>query len=163
MDNIPLTKKTIHIATDHAGFEHKEAVLKWLRSEGCEVVDHGASFYDEQDDFPDFISRSAQAVSKNPEDSVGIVFGGSGQGEAMIANRFPNVRATVYYGGNLEIITLSRSHNNANLLSFGARFVSVEEVKKCIRQWLNTSPLTDEKYRRRNQKIELISRSIKNL
>lgn len=163
MDNTPLTKKTIHLATDHAGFKHKEEVLVWLKAEGCNVIDHGASFYEEQDDFPDFISLAAKAVSKNPEDSVGIVFGGSGQGEAMVANRFPNVRATVYYGGNIEIVTLSRAHNNANLLSFGARFVEVEEVKKSIRHWLNTNPLTEEKYRRRNQKIELISRSIKNL
>lgn len=101
---------------------------------------------------------AAGAVSVASEDAYGIIFGGSGQGEAMLANRFPNVRATVFYGGELEIIRLSRAHNDANVLSIGARFVSVEEVKIAILTWLSTPVLVDEKYRRRNQKIEKITR-----
>jgi len=155
------THKVFHVATDHAGFEHKEAIVKWLTSNGYSVVDHGARVYDAQDDFPDFISLAAAAVSSAPEDTLGLVFGGSGQGEAMVANRFPNVRATAYYGGVMDIIELSRAHNDANVLSFGARFVTVEEVQACILLWLKTPVLTDEKYRRRNQKIERITRAIK--
>lgn len=153
--------KTFHLASDHAGFEHKEAISEWLTESGYKVVDHGAKTYDAIDDFPDFISLAAGAVSKASEDSFGLIFGGSGQGEAMMANRFPNVRATVYYGGSNEIIKLSREHNDANVLSIGARFVSVEEVKELVMVWINTPVLTDEKYRRRNQKIERITREIR--
>lgn len=156
----PETKKHFHVASDHAGFAHKEAITAWLREQGVTVTDHGAKAYDAEDDFPDFISKAAAAVSQAPEDSCGIIFGGSGQGEAIVANRFSKVRATVFYGGNSEIITLSRAHNDANVLSFGARFVSVEEVKECIIQWLHTPVLQDEKYRRRNQKIEKITREV---
>jgi ribose 5-phosphate isomerase B len=157
------TQKVFHVATDHAGFEHKEAVVAWLTGEGYTVVDHGARVYDAEDDFPDFISLAAQAVSAAPEDSLGLIFGGSGQGEAMVANRFANVRATVFYGGSPEIIELSRAHNDANMLSFGARFVSVEEIKVCIATWLNTSVLSDEKYQRRNKKIERLTRMLHTL
>ncbi len=99
-------------------------------------------------------------MSDSPRDTVAIIFGGSGQGEAMLANRFPNVRAAVYYGGDREIIALAREHNNANILSFGARFVTVEEVKSGILTWLSTPALSDEKYERRNQKIEVITKQI---
>jgi ribose 5-phosphate isomerase B len=157
------TKKIIHIACDHAGFEHKESIVAWLREQGEQVVDHGAAMYDAQDDFPDFISLAAQSVSSAPEDSYGIIFGGSGQGEAMMANRFPNVRATAFYGGNDEIITLSRAHNDANVLSIGARFVDIEVAKASIAVWLKTQVLVDEKYRRRNQKIEKITREMRPL
>jgi ribose 5-phosphate isomerase B len=157
------TKKIIHLASDHAGFEHKEAIKEWLMTLSVKVVDHGAKVYDADDDFPDFISLAALAVSNASEDSCGIIFGGSGQGEAMLANRFPNVRATVFYGGDMGIIKLSRGHNDANILSIGARFVSIEEVKKCIVTWLNTPVLLDDKYRRRNQKIESITKNNRSL
>jgi ribose 5-phosphate isomerase B len=150
----------IHLATDHAGFSHKEAVVSWLQSEGYEVVDHGAKALDAQDDFPDFIQLAAKAVSSNPKTARGIIFGGSGQGEAMVANVFPNVRATVYYGGDESIPALSRQHNDANVLSIGARFVDIDATKKVIWDWLHTSALPDEKYRRRNLKIEHIISSL---
>jgi ribose 5-phosphate isomerase B len=161
--NQPLTTKIFHVATDHAGFEHKEAIVAWLTYEGYVVVDHGAKSYDSDDDFPDFIALAAAAVSSAPEESLGLIFGGSGQGEAMVANRFPNVRATVFYGGSSDIIELSRAHNDANVLSFGARFVSVEEIKISILNWLKTPVLKEEKYRRRNQKIERLTRTLRNL
>lgn len=159
----PDTTKIIHLASDHAGFEHKELVASWLREEGYVVVDHGAKVYDAEDDFPDFISLAAQAVSALPEASRAIIFGGSGQGEAMVANRFKQVRATVYYGGPIDILALSRAHNDANVLSIGARFVTVEEAKICIAVWLKSPVLTDEKYKRRNQKIEKITRDVRNI
>ena len=144
---------TIHVATDHAGLNHKEAVVAWLTQEGFEVVDHGAYQYDEVDDFPDFISLAAQAVNNNPQENRAVVFGGSGQGEAMMANRYPRVRATVYYGGDTSIPTLSRQHNDANVLSIGARFVDLNTSKEIIWDWLHTEALPDEKYHRRNQKM----------
>lgn len=124
------------------------------------MTDHGASDYDGQDDFPDFISLAAAAVSKKPSENKAVIFGGSGQGEAMVANRFKNVRATVYYGGNEEIVSLSRQHNDANVLSIGARFVGLDETKKVIWDWLHADFLTDKKYQRRNKKIETITKKI---
>ena len=138
---------TIHLATDHAGFAHKEVVLNWLKNEGYEVIDHGASVFEAEDDFPDFIAKAAQAVSLKPVTDRAIIFGGSGQGEAMMANRFPEVRATVYYGEVEQIPVLSKQHNNANVLSIGARFVSVDETMKVIWDWLHAEALTDENWR----------------
>lgn len=153
-------RPTIHLATDHAGFDHKNEVKVWLEEQGYIVVDHGALHLDRQDDFPDFISVAASAVSKDPVGSRAIIFGGSGQGEAMVANRYPQVRATVYYGGDEEIVTLSRQHNDANVLSIGARFVDAEAAVRAAELWLNESPLSDEKYARRNKKIERITKTI---
>ena len=113
----------IHLATDHAGLELKEKVKLYLSDLNYEVVDHGAYEYDALDDYPDFIFPCANAVSNDPE-SKGIILGGSGQGEAMAANRVKGVRAAVFYNGPDEIIKLSRQHNNANILSLGARSVS---------------------------------------
>jgi len=158
----PHAQKVIHIATDHAGFSHKVEIVDWLRSLGHEVVDHGAKSLDAEDDYPDFISLAASAVSTSPESSCGIIFGGSGQGEAMLANRYAGVRAVVYYGGTQEIVTLSREHNDANVLSIGARFVPVDEVKEVVANWLQVRMLADAKYQRRNQKIEQITRKIRN-
>lgn len=145
---------TIHLATDHAGFAHKEAIKEWLESEGYAVVDDGALVLDPVDDFSDFVHVSAAAVAKDPDAKRAIIFGGSGQGEAMAANRHKGVRATVYYGGDEKIIELSRQHNDANVLSVGARFVSIEKTKEVISLWLNGEVLPDEKYTRRNRKLD---------
>jgi len=150
----------IHLATDHAGFDHKEAIYTWLKEEGFTVVDHGATKYDEQDDFPDFVAKAAEAVNANPAEDIAIIFGGSGQGEAMMANSYPEVRAAVYYGANRDIPKLSREHNDSNMLSIGARFVELDETKQVIWDWLHTESLKDEKYSRRNQKMSTITKSI---
>jgi ribose 5-phosphate isomerase B len=147
---------TIHLATDHAGFTHKEAVRGWLVSEGFEVIDHGASVYDAEDDFPLFIGQAAKAVLVGGDSHAGVVFGGSGQGEAMAANRIRGIRAGVYYGGPETIVTLTREHNNANILSLGARFMSSDEAKRVIWTWLHTSFLGDKKYQRRNVQIDTL-------
>ena len=151
---------TIHLATDHAGFSHKNVAKAWLEQHGYTVVDHGAYQLDSLDDFPDYVSKAAAAVSAEPARARAIIFGGSGQGEAMVANRYPHVRATVYYGGNAEIITLSRQHNDANILSIGARFVDEALMLEVLETWLQEDSLTDEKYERRNQKIERITKSL---
>jgi ribose 5-phosphate isomerase B len=157
----PATLKTIYVASDHAGFEYKAAVVSWLMTEGYTVIDVGASTYDAQDDFPDYIMAAAVAVAAAPSARAAILFGGSGQGEAMAANRFVGVRATVYYGGSDEIIRLSREHNDANVLSIGARFVALDEVKRVVWDWLHLPTLSDDKYARRNRKIDSIARTKK--
>ena len=154
-----MTKPTIHLATDHAGLELKNEALVWLTENGYTVIDHGAHHFDALDDFPDFIKLAAEAVCKDPL-SRAIIFGGSGQGEAMVANRFPHIRAIVYYGGNEEIITLSRQHNDANVLSIGARFVTRETLLRVLPRWLTETVLPDAKYERRNQKIERITKAL---
>lgn len=146
------------MASDHAGFAYKEEVKLWLLGEGAVVVDHGAKIFNPDDDFPDFIALAALAVSKAPASACAIIFGGSGQGEAILANRFPNVRATVFYGGPDEVITLSRQHNDANILSIGARFLSIDDTKRVIWNWLTYDIKQDDKYTRRNQKIESVTR-----
>jgi ribose 5-phosphate isomerase B len=141
---------TIYFATDHAGFELKNIILAFVRDElGYDVYDCGAFEFDPDDDYPKLIRLAASAVSENPEETKAIIFGGSGQGEAMVANKFPGVRATAYYGGNKRIITLSREHNNANVLSLGARFVLPEEAKDAVREWLITEFSGDERHVRR--------------
>lgn len=149
----------IYLATDHAGFELKETVKEFLKKEGYEVEDLGAHQLDLNDDYPDFISKAAEDVSKDPQ-SRAIIFGGSGQGEAIIANKFPGVRTAVYYGNNEEIIKLSREHNNTNILSIGARFVPEEEALKIVKLWLETAFTNNERHLRRINKIKEIEKSI---
>lgn len=146
---------TIYFATDHAGYEMKEALLPYVRDIlGYDVFDLGAYELDSEDDYPTYIKKAGEAVSKNPLDAKAIIFGGSGQGEAIVANKFPFVRAIVYYGGNLDIVKLSREHNDANVLSLGARFLSVEEAQEVIALWLSTPFLHDERHVRRITQID---------
>ena len=143
----------IYLGTDHAGFELKEKLKTYLVELGYDVVDLGADEYDVEDDFPDFIRPVALRVATHIG-SKGIILGGSGQGEAMDANRVKGIRATVYYGGSLDIIKLSREHNDANILSFGARFVSEEEAKEALKLWLETEFSSDERHVRRIAKMD---------
>ncbi|HSE35523.1 MAG TPA: RpiB/LacA/LacB family sugar-phosphate isomerase [Candidatus Paceibacterota bacterium] len=147
----------IYIGTDHAGYEMKEAIASYVEKElGYTVADMGAHQFDDQDDYPDFIQLVAKEVSHDPAGARGIVLGGSGQGEAMVCNRFPNVRSAVFYGGNQDIVKLSREHNNANVLALGARFMSLDEAKAATKLWLETQFLDEERHVRRLKKIEQI-------
>ena len=121
-----MKKQKIILATDHAGFELKEQIKRYLNKEGYEVEDMGANSFDKEDDYPDFIIPAAKKVAK--EKCLGIIFGGSGQGEAIAANKVKGVRAALYYGKNPDIIKLSRTHNKTNILSLGARFLGKEEA-----------------------------------
>ena len=143
----------IFIATDHRGYALKEEIKKWLLEWDYEYMDFGANELNPDDDYPDFISLAAEAVSKDLENSRGIVLGGSGQGEAILANKYKGIRAIVYYGGPEDIITLSREHNNANILSLGADFLDEETAKKAIKLWLETKFSEDERHIRRINKI----------
>ncbi|MBI5078254.1 MAG: RpiB/LacA/LacB family sugar-phosphate isomerase [Candidatus Yonathbacteria bacterium] len=143
----------IYIGTDHAGFELKESLIPFLRARGHEVEDIGAHKFDSLDDYPDFIRPVAENVARDPK-SRGIILGGSGQGEAMCANRVPGARAAVYYGGTVDIVVLSREHNDANILSLGARFIEEDEAKEVVRVWLETPFSGDERHERRIQKLD---------
>lgn len=149
----------IYLATDHAGFELKEKIKEYLIKNGYQVEDFGAYQFDKDDDYPDFISRAAEAVSKN-SDSKAIILGGSGQGEAIVANRFSGVRTTVFYGGTLEIVRLGREHNNANVLSLGAKFLNKEDALKAVKLWLETPFTNEERHVRRIEKIKKIEQSL---
>lgn len=147
----------IYIATDHAGYEMKEALASYLEKDlGYTVADMGAHQSDMNDDYPDFMALAAQEVSHDPTGSRGIIFGGSGQGEAIVANRYPKVRCAVYYGGNLDVLRRSREHNNANMLALGARFMSVDDAKAAVKTWLETPFNEEERHMRRLKKIEQI-------
>ena len=143
--------KTIVLATDHAGFELKEHVKRFLIKKGYDIKDFGALEYDGLDDYPDFILPAAKYISEHK--LIGIIFGGSGQGEAMAANRINGIRAAVFYNGPDEIVELSRLHNNANILSIGARFVSNQEVEKVIELWLSTD-FEEGRHEKRIKKLD---------
>jgi len=156
----------IAIASDHAGFELKQVLVPFLKELGHDVEDFGAHELVPDDDYPDYISKVAEAVSNEPESVKGIVLGGSGQGEAIVANRFKNVRAVVFNGqyepkDEREVpneIEISREHNDANILSLGARFLSDDEAKEAVEKWLNTTFSVDERHVRRIKKIEQYGR-----
>lgn len=152
--NQKLKNTKVHLATDHAGFELKEMVKGHLKKVGYTIKDHGAHEYNEDDDYPDFIHPAAEAVAEAGGEDRGIIFGHSGQGEAMVANRHRGVRAAVYYGGESEIITLSREHNDANVLSMGAGFLSESETLDAVNTWLKTTFSDAPRHRRRIEKID---------
>jgi len=153
----------IFIGTDHAGYVLKEKLVSCLKLQGHEVIDKGAFEFNEGDDYPDFVIPVAQEVSKNPNNVKGIILGSTGQGEAMTANKFPHVRAVVYYGKAEPIVDIesnvvvrSRQHNNSNILSLGARYLTEETMMEAVNLWLNTSFTFDERHIRRLSKIEEI-------
>lgn len=166
----------IYLATDHAGFELKEKVNEFLLKEGYEVEDCGAYEFDKNDDFPDFISKAAEAVSKDPDNSKAVVFGSSGQGEAIVANKYPNVRAVVFYAPAIpvhnvdvtgrtshdpfEMIRLTREHNNANVLSIGAKILAEEDALKAIKLWVDAEFTNEERHVRRIEKIKQIEERV---
>lgn len=147
----------LFFASDHAGFELKNILIEYAKTLGYEVDDKGDFMPEPKDDYPDFISLAAKAVSEDPE-SKAVVVGGSGQGEAIVADRFPHVRAALWYGGSMDIIKLSREHNDANVLSLGARFVSPDEAKEAMKIWLETPFSGDERHERRLEKIENLNK-----
>lgn len=165
----------VYLATDHAGFELKEKVKEFLKAEGYEVEDCGAYQFDKDDDYPDFVSKAAKRVAGAPG-SKGIIFGGSGQAEAMVANKFKGVRCALFYtpvvpvraaditgrqsSDPFEMIRLTREHNNANMLSLGVRFLNDKDVLKVVKLWLESPFPGDERHVRRIEKIKEIEESI---
>ena len=143
----------IYIGSDHAGFELKEKLKIYIKAQKLEVVDKGAFSLNPTDDYPDFIIPVAEEVGKDRE-SRGIILGGSGEGEQIAANKIDGVRALEYYGGNLNIVKLARQHNDANILSLGARFIDEDEAKMAVQMFFDTPFSGDERHIRRINKIE---------
>lgn len=166
----------IYLATDHTGLELKNKIKAHLEQEGFEVEDCGAFAYDAADDYPDWIGKAAEKVSQNPDTTRGIILGGSGQGEAMVANKFKGVRCALFYTPALptqsiniegdkstdpfEMLKLTREHNGANMLSLGFRFVRDEDVLKAIKLWLDAPDPTVDRHLRRIEKIKKIENLI---
>lgn len=146
----------IYLATDHAGFSHKEFLKRELIERGYDVVDCGAKELVEGDNYPPYISDAARNVQADAfhSPSLGFIFGGSGQGEAIVANRFPHVRAIVYAGGSLDLVSLGREHNDANILSIGARFCSHKEMMEAVNLFLSTPFSHAERHVERILQIE---------
>ena len=159
----------IYFAADHAGFELKNVLLAYVRDElGHEAEDCGAFTLDEADDYPVFISSAARKLSADVAkggESRAVVIGASGQGEAIVANRFKGVRCVLYYGEatcqqtdmsgrKLDMLGSARMHNNANALSLGARFLSIDEAKTALAQWLSTPFSGEERHARRIKMID---------
>ena len=143
----------IYLASDHAGFELKQLLCERLNQLGFSVEDCGAHEMNPSDDYPDFIIPAARKVAGD-SNAKGIIMGGSGQGEAIAANRVKGVRAVVYYDGPIEVIKLSRSHNNANILSFGARFITPEKAAEAVDLWLK-EPFEGGRHKIRIDKLDL--------
>ncbi len=158
----------IAITTDHAGYEALKELKVFLESMGHECVDYGPQQFDEGDDYPDFMFPAARAVASG-ECERGVILGGSGQGEAMAANRIAGVRCALFYGpavakmavdaeGHMsddpyEIIRLSRTHNDANILSLSGRFLTLDEMKQALRIWLETPFSGAQRHTRRIDKL----------
>jgi ribose 5-phosphate isomerase B len=155
----PPTTNMIYIASDHAGFELKNTIFNHLRETGREIEDVGPFAYDKMDDYPDFVYPCAVKVAVDVANNRGIIIGWRGNGEAMVANKVKGIRAAVYYGGNKEIVRLSRDHNDANVLSLGAGFIPVEEIKEVIDQWL-ALPFGAGRHAPRVEKIKKIEQKL---
>ncbi|HET9498811.1 MAG TPA: ribose-5-phosphate isomerase [Marmoricola sp.] len=136
----------VHLGCDHAGLELKEHLLVWLRDNGHEPVDHGPFVYDAVDDYPVFCLRAAEGVAADPG-SLGIVIGGSGNGEQMAANKVRGIRAALVW--NEETAVLAREHNDANVISVGGRMHSVAETTRFIERFLATPFSGEERHVRR--------------
>ena len=162
----------IYLASDHAGFEFKEHIKKFLVKKGHEVEDCGPFTFDKNDDYPDFVSKAAKAVSQDPENCAGILAANTGQAEAMLANKYKDVRCALFYApavavgtvdvtgrkstNPLEIINLAREHNNANMLSLSGKFMDLKTAEKAVELFLNTPFPGNERHLRRINKIKAI-------
>lgn len=159
----------IALATDHAGFEALRQLKAFIESLGHETVDYGPENFNPNDDYPDFMFPAARAVAAGDCDAA-VILGGSGQGEAMAANRVKGVRCGLFYGpvvaktaidteGHVsddpyEILRLNRQHNHANALSLAGRFLTVDQMKEAIQVWLNTPYSDEERHARRVAKLD---------
>lgn len=152
------------ITSDHAGFELRKALYEHLKKAGRDITDAGPYENNPEDDYPDFIAPVALLVSQDPVNTKAIIIGGSGQGEAIMANRFPRVRAVVFNGQYAphgretpDEIYYSRLHNDSNVISLGARFISVDEAIAAVTKWLDTPFSNEERHVRRIKKIEQLA------
>lgn len=136
----------VHIGGDHAAYEMQRGLVGWLAEQGYDVVDHGPKEYDELDDYPVFVLRAAEAVAAEPG-SLGVVLGGSGNGEQMAANKVKGIRAALCY--STELAQLAREHNDAQIISLGGRFHTQEQAQAMVKVFLETPFSGVERHQRR--------------
>lgn len=148
--------KKIYLAGDHAGFKLKGKLKPWLEKQGHDVIDIGPLEYNPRDDYSDFVIPLAKKVARDKK-SRGIVMAGSGQGEIIAANRIKGARAVLFYGGNPNILKLSRKHNDSNILSIGARFLNEKQTKRAIGIWLKEPFSNAVRHRRRLRKNDKLT------
>ncbi len=146
----------ILLAADHAGYALKNTIKEYLVSEGFTVEDMGAHTLVPDDNYPEIMLPVAMRILNDSSDTRAIIFGKSGNGEAIICNRLPGVRAAVYHGKNLEAVRLSREHNDANVLSIGAHFVDEEEAKLAVQLFISTPFSNDPRHIKRNDMLDTI-------
>jgi len=162
----------VYFAADHAGFDLKNRLLSFVRDTlGYQVEDCGAFELDQGDDYPGIMARAATSLSADVKaglDNRAILIGASGQGEAMAANRFKQIRAALYYGAPLEVTQIdadakeldmigsTRKHNNANALCLGARFISNTDAEAVVQNWLSESFSGEERHVRRIEALDSI-------
>ena len=142
----------VHLGSDHAGLELKEHLVGWLRDHGHEPVDHGPFRFDADDDYPVFCLRAAEGVAADPG-SLGVVIGGSGNGEQIAANKVEGVRAALAWSE--ETAALARQHNDANVVSVGGRMHTVQEMTRFVEVFLGTAFTGEARHVRR---IGMLSR-----
>ena len=150
----------IHVATDHAGLEFSQQLQDHLRAQGHQVIDHGPAEYDALDDYPSFCINAALGVARDERDGVealGVVFGGSGNGEQMAANKVAGIRAALVW--NDSTATLAREHNNANVISIGARQHDVADAIRFIEHFIDTPFTGEERHVRRIAQLEEYERT----
>lgn len=147
----------IYLATDHGGYDLKEILKNWLKESGYDTKDLGAFSIDPNDDYPDFIIPLARKVAQET-DSLGIIIGRSGNGEAIAANKVKGIRAAVCL--NEEMARKAKQHNDANILSLGADYISVDEAKNIAKMFLDTPFSNEERHIRRIDKIKKTEEAI---
>jgi ribose 5-phosphate isomerase B len=136
----------VHLGSDHAGYELKARLVTWLEGQDHDVVDHGPHVYDPTDDYPTFCLRTAEATAADPA-SLGVVIGGSGNGEQMAANKVKGVRAALAWSD--ETASLARRHNDANVVAIGARMHTMDQVVRMVEVFLATPYSQDDRHARR--------------
>ncbi|MFL6100801.1 MAG: ribose-5-phosphate isomerase [Actinomycetales bacterium] len=141
----------VHIGGDHAAYDLKVHLVEHLQAQGHDVIDHGPDHYDAEDDYPVAVLRCAEAVSIEPG-HLGIVLGGSGNGEQMAANKVKGIRAAL--GWSEETAKLARLHNNAQIVSIGARMTDPELASKIVDTFLSTHFAEEERHQRRLAMVE---------
>ncbi len=146
----------IIVASDHAGYELKNKIFIFLKDGGFDVEDMGAHVLDPHDDYPKIMIPVAMRIVSDPDTTRAIILGKSGNGEAMVSNRLPGVRAAVYHGKNLDIVRLAREHNNANILSLAAGFMDEDEAIQAVRIFISTPFNNDPRHVKRNDMLDNI-------
>ena len=150
-------RNMVYLGADHGGYNLKEDLKIWLTENNIPLEDLGADSFNPEDDYPDFIIPVAKKVALN-EDNLGLVIGRSGNGEAIAANKVRGIRAAVCL--NEEMARKAKEHNNANVLSLGADYISVDEAKQILKVFIETPFSSDERHKRRIEKIGKIEEKI---